>query len=131
MKYITALLVWWNRNILKKEFYGLISRKLKKDWVKALRSGEYRQGKRTLVKGCWPDTQEYCCLGVLGRVCGLSVDNMVNHTSFADHYSDIWSSIPEALLKSGNVTLTNKLIDMNDMQMKSFSEIADWIEENL
>jgi hypothetical protein len=40
--------------------------KLKAKWVKALRSGEYEQAHRALYNGAG-----FCCLGVLGVVCGV------------------------------------------------------------
>ena len=41
---------------------------LAKKWADALRSGKYKQGKRMLYN---PTTDKYCCLAVLGVVCGL------------------------------------------------------------
>ena len=44
-----------------------MDQKLKQDWVEALRSGKYKQGRRALYK---PYTEAYCCLGVLCKVAG-------------------------------------------------------------
>ena len=43
-----------------------LDKKLKAKWIKALLSGDYKQGKGILKnkKG------EYCCLGVLADICG-------------------------------------------------------------
>lgn len=43
----------------------------KAEWVAALRSGEYKQGNGRLY--C-PDENSYCCLGVLAKLNGLSVE---------------------------------------------------------
>lgn len=44
-----------------------LDKKIKAKWIKALLSGDYKQGRACLKnkKG------EYCCLGVLADVCGL------------------------------------------------------------
>lgn len=43
-----------------------MNRKLREDWVTALRSGKYQQGRGRLKEGT-----DYCCLGVLCDVSGL------------------------------------------------------------
>lgn len=49
----------------------MMSRKLKADWLRALRSGEYEQGKGALEKQ-YPDGRvQNCCLGVLCRVANV------------------------------------------------------------
>lgn len=40
---------------------------LKKRWVKALRSGKYKQGKNYLRRQT-PEGDRYCCLGVLCEI---------------------------------------------------------------
>lgn len=95
-------------------------------WLVALRSGEYKQITNYLKT---PDG--YCCIGVL---CDL-----VNHDAWDDpNVAGSWSS-----WKSGAITFEAglppaflpdavqcKLIHLNDADGKSFSEIADWIEQN-
>lgn len=44
-----------------------MNRKLKAQWVKALRSGEYEQMAPAL---CYQEGGKYCCLGVLAAVAG-------------------------------------------------------------
>lgn len=44
-----------------------MNRKLKAQWVKALRSGEYEQMAPAL---CYQEGGKYCCLGVLATVAG-------------------------------------------------------------
>ncbi len=124
MKIINWLLIIWHRNILHKEFYGLIPRDLKKKWVEALRSGKYKQGILHLTY-----LGKYCCLGVLGKVCGLSDEAMNGKKTFLG--LDYFTEIPEVIRSLGRPSLSGKLINMNDANGKSFNEIADWIESNL
>ena len=84
--------------------------KLKEDWVKALRSGAYRQGLGSLNQG-----SSYCCLGVLVVVAGLDMEEA--KMSYA--------TIP---LQDGAI---NKLQSMNDIDGRTFPEIADYIEANI
>lgn len=115
---------------------------LKAKWVKALRSGRYKQGKNALRKRTEDGKLEYCCIGVLANVCGthwradpdaLTPGSFVptnkevrlntksewdDHTEYIDY-----SVLPKNLQK--------KLVDLNDTDNKDFDQIADWIEENL
>lgn len=84
-----------------------------KTWIKALRSSEYRQARRALKRG----NQHYCgycCLGVAEIVCdaprydGFSLCNLY---------------LPEHI--------QSKLINLNDVDRLSFTEIADYIEEKV
>ena len=81
--------------------------KLKADWVKALRSGEYEQYRGSLYYD-----QQLCCLGVLWHISGRP-----------EQLNDLWH-----MHLSGH---KDHLIFMNDDAGKSFSEIADYIEQNL
>ena len=105
--------------------------KLKKRWVKALRSGEYEQGRGQLRT--WDG--RFCCLGVL---C-----NLIDNTAW-DPISHKWKDRELSLTDTGKAPLYDMLdeldmsreaheylINMNDDQEASFKEIADWIEENL
>lgn len=44
-----------------------LTKQIKEDWLKALKSGEYVQG-RTLFEN--KETNKFCCLGVLCKVIG-------------------------------------------------------------
>lgn len=57
---------------------------IKRRWVDALRSGEYKQGKYRLAQSNGDDKVGYCCLGVL---CDL-VKNEVGMDWFEDLDSD-------------------------------------------
>jgi hypothetical protein len=47
-----------------------LNKQFKKQWLAALRSGEYKQGTDQLVNGSGSDAS-HCCLGVAGRVLGV------------------------------------------------------------
>ena len=112
---------------------------IKKQWVAALRSGEYRKGTAQLRDG----NDRYCCLGVL---CELAVKANVTQrvrTGYRDFASRdgvenslltlavmVWAGITTS---SPNVNYAGEnfsLADLNDNQGASFATIADYIEES-
>ena len=115
---------------------------VKQAWVKALRSGRYRQGSGLLKAKKKGQRPEYCCLGVL---CNLGDDSKKNWKVNTDDGSsgyghpDRISTPPPRVLKAAGITVdtSNKLMTMNDGSFLAgsgrlpFKEIADWIEEEL
>lgn len=104
---------------------------LKAKWVKALRGKKYKQGTACLYDGL---NNTYCCLGVL---CDL-----VDPKGWGEPDEDngyIWNwhgdrdEIPTKLRRPLKLTPTKQsaLISMNDVQRKTFPEIADYIEAKL
>lgn len=96
------------------------------EWVRALRSGFYHQGRGQLIANSTPPT--FCCLGV----ATLHFTGMVGLHSIigADRYDGGYTvEIPEELsVKLGlNTFARRKLGDLND-EGKTFTEIADLIE---
>lgn len=88
-----------------------LTQELKDQWVAALRSSKYKQGKDVLKQG-----DEYCCLGVLGELTGhkgLYMSFLVD-----EEYQYTWV----------NSDYQDKLAELNDAQSASFSQIADYIE---
>lgn len=93
----------------------------KAKWVAALRSGEYEQCIGTMRRPDENGRAKYCCMGVACEIVDapFQYDNM-----------------PDPLLNgcySGG-KIAHKVVSMNDgigEDPKSFSEIANWIEENL
>ena len=121
-----------------------------KKWVKALRSGEYKQARRDLCKEDDSGECSYCCLGV---ACDIFVEgdwiqrkgwiewSIDPYEEFAlPSYSDRegWgftdtTSFPslKMLRKMGlGVGYAQRLADLNDKGL-SFMEIADKIEKDL
>ena len=94
-----------------------MNKEIRDNWVAALRSGKYKQGKSTLMY-----EGKYCCLGVLCDILGIK---LVSTTREKDHYNE---SHYERVrhITGGN----HELIYMND-HGESFSKIADYIDNNL
>lgn len=88
---------------------------VKKDWLDALRSGNYKQGKTFLYRD-----NVFCCLGVL---CEIQNEN------WRDFFQRMDTSVlPESFAAGLDETATSYLADMNDNGM-TFKQIADTIEE--
>jgi len=88
---------------------------VKKDWTAALRSGKYKQG-----QGYLKDDGEYCCLGVLCEI----------HPDFDFPVSE-WPTALDKSVLGFDDDIQRKLIEMNDLDSKTFNEIADWIDEHV
>jgi len=121
----------------------MMNKKIKKEWVKRLRSGEYEQGESFL---CSDD--KFCCLGVLcdmaeeeGIVGGRVYGGIVGYSSFHDEAASCSRYMPPevrdwAELGNTNPSFTGAsggsryLAVLNDTG-SSFNDIADIIEERL
>ena len=109
---------------------------IKKQWVEALRSGEYKQTQQKLR-----DDNGFCCLGVL---CDLHAKAGLGHWDENSWYYKCKDSefmeaknylpnpvIQWAVVDSENPSINSaRLANLND-DHKSFAEIADLIEANL
>lgn len=104
--------------------------KLKADWVKALRSGEYRQA-RGLLKDT---TGGFCCLGILCKVTGLEIRDDGFGVVGADTITNTAMYQPIFDILGGH-SKSSQLSTRNDgtssMRPQTFPEIADYIEGNL
>lgn len=99
----------------------------KKKWLEALRSGEYKQGKKHLVIANNNNKNKYyCCLGVAGKICGLGDEHMKNFDFLTENFANC--GIPEILI--GEFGEAAELAEMND-NGNTFEEIADYIEKEL
>lgn len=106
---------------------------IKQEWVAALRSGKYKQGREKLRTD-----DNFCCLGVL---CDI-VDNtkwvapdfklieLFDGVGYAYKDPDQINYTTISVHDKENNCLQSKLGEMNDTG-KTFDEIADWIEENV
>ena len=95
-------------------------------WVKALRSGEYNQGRKVLRST--DDT--FCCLGVLLDTVGTEwVGPTKEKDCIVANYNGklCFSIAPWSLIEPA---AQRQVMMMNDDQGKSFNEIADFLEEN-
>ena len=103
-----------------------MNKSIKQKWLKALRSGEYEQGKNRFVT---PEEEydRFCCLGVL--VNETEGFDFIDGNYYADGYP---SMLSDRFLKEIGLTYGQQadLVTMNDLG-KSFKQIADYIEKNL
>ncbi len=111
---------------------GKLPKVFKKKWLAALRSGEYEQGLHNLYRN-----GTYCCLGVGCVVNGISLDQLDGKGVIIPRtLGEELNKMPEVLRGSNLKSeedynpIVEKLTDMNDIDMNSFDEIADYIEEN-
>jgi hypothetical protein len=98
-----------------------------KDWVEALRSGNYQQVQGTLKGKKDNGSVGYCCLGVFCEInnrdmkaYGFYEDGSPLHEGENEHYDYCREMIGDIVVDKGT--------KMND-EGKSFYEIADMIEE--
>ena len=115
---------------------------VKKLWIKALRSGKYRQGTNALCRRDGHKHLKYCCLGVL---CDLAVKSGIatkgsyneesNKASFEEDETNFlpkvvqdWAGLKDRTGKFNKGDYSNDLAILND-DGKSFKEIADIIEK--
>lgn len=122
---------------------------IKKQWVEALRSGEYKQGYRTLARLTDDDSgKEYCCLGVLCELAvkeGIITKRVLQDDSIVTYGSDSsylpakvwrWAGLdsndnpknPEVNTQDIN---ERYLGNINDSEEVDFNGIADIIERKL
>lgn len=98
-----------------------MNKKVKEKWVKALKSGRYKQTYSQLK-----DNTGYCCLGVYCKVRKWKIEenglNIVKHKKEVG-YTPLYEEIGE-----DNVS---KLYALNDFDRLTFPEIALYIENGL
>lgn len=112
-----------------------MKKKIMQEWVALLRSGEFEQCQMKLEKD-----GKYCCLGVL---CQLAIVEGICEVDNTDgkvvYYGEDMSygCLPSSVMKwagmksvLGELEGKDALYRLNDIQKKSFVEIADYIETN-
>lgn len=101
----------------------MMDAKLKADWVKALRSGEYKQARfRLKTEG------GFCCLGVLCEVAALRTTEDGTRVEAAPNDDGY---LPIRNLMGCDANVIDHLAELNDDGQMPFSKIADYIEQNL
>lgn len=101
-----------------------LSIEFKKQWITALKSGKYKQGKGSLYQ---PYKNTFCCLGVAGQICDIPLNDLMCNSFL---YSFSSNKIPELLKGSIPTSIPVKLSSFND-NGKSFKWIASYIERYL
>ncbi len=99
-----------------------LTKKVKNQWLEALRSGKYKQGKGKLIKAT-NSGFSYCCLGVLQAITGLEIVNSELLTNKKD--------ISCSCVKGLSTDMQDNLASYNDKEDKSFDWIANWIDKNI
>jgi hypothetical protein len=124
---------------------------IKAQWLEALRSGRYKQGRL-----CLRSEDGYCCLGVLGDLAVQAGVVEWGPPRLSDIGNDVWEVLQElddepgiltsrvlawaGLPEGGGVcvphtefgaTRPRSLSWFNDIAQSSFEEIADLIEKHL
>lgn len=99
-----------------------------KKWIKALKSGKYKQSKNTLYN---KETAGYCCLGVANEVCDLKEKS---DSTLLNAYKKLGLNDDDGEIVDGYKFPRGKkkyryLTDMNDKGV-SFSKIAEFIESH-
>ena len=109
-----------------------MNKEIKEKWVAALRSGEYEQARKKLYYA-----GGYCCLGVLCVVADSKFGEWeIQGTQqfYKDAIGSIWTTnLPNSLASEFNIDQysIDVLVRMNDVDLATFDEIADYIEKYL
>jgi hypothetical protein len=126
-----------------------MKKKIAKKWIKALRSGKYKQGKGYLKQINNKENYTHCCLGVL---CELYNEDMKKkHKKLLkitrDHFSNFYCfngnrvDLPIQVQQWANLStsdgyftdhryVSDSLASLNDRE-KTFKDIATAIENNI
>lgn len=112
--------------------FAKMNQKIKKAWVKALRSGEYKQAAGMLRTSLLDGKYGYCCLGVLQHTL-TGKQPKLGQGMLTDKFA-AKCGIPR-LRESGScdalpTDVCTTLAEKNDSGW-SFKRIANWIEKNL
>ena len=102
-------------------------------WIKALRSGDYEQGRLYLNAD-----GKFCCLGVLCEVAiksNVHISHYKTNRTMIQQYDGYIASLPMSInewsgIKTGNGAFIDdhSLAGANDFEGKDFDEIAELIE---
>ena len=117
-----------------------MNQEIKRRWVEALRSGEYKQGREALKR-----QGQFCCLGVL---CDLHAKE--TNTRWVDYINKDWSSdylnqdsvLPDQVMEWAGIcesdpvittgeSTSNSITHYNDGKRYDFIQLSDLIEQHL
>jgi len=102
---------------------------IKKQWIEALRSGKYKQGRYWLRH-----RNEFCCLGVL---CDLHAQATNCEWNTDENYLGAAQALPKEVVNWAGLDSEDPFINeervssYNDRMKRNFDQIADLIESNL
>lgn len=119
--------------------------KIKKQWIKALRSGDYKQGKEQLRNG----ENQFCCLGVLCNLHAKANSEFAKQQILPSQYDGETGVLPLSVMKWAQIDFANPVVrykghevslaELNDggyigcrlEKPKTFKQIANIIEKSL
>lgn len=121
-----------------------LPKKFKAKWIKALKSGKYKQGEGQLCNSDAFGNESFCCIGVACRLQHPRFEQtagLVSKKNY-DYVGSVENNKIPKILKGSHVTLDSdfnpvvkKLVSMNDgvngETKKTFTQIANWIAKNL
>jgi hypothetical protein len=100
-------------------------------WVKALRSGEYKQGKGQLCETHPQEGNQHCCLGVLADLAvKAGVLSEFRYSFYLDETTQKWCGLADSAGSFKSESEEEKVTSLswlND-RGKTFEQIADIIE---
>lgn len=107
---------------------------VKKKWIDALRSGNYEQGRGTLIEENTDKTRQYCCLGVLADI--IAPEKIASKLRPGHSYLTVDGAhavlTPEVCQRAGlSYEIQDELTMFNDTKRRSFKWIAAYIERYL
>ena len=111
---------------------------VKKLWLKALRSGKYRQGRDRLRT----KTNGYCCLGVLCDVYRKTTKtgkwvqtdqlwNFEGRSGVLPYKVRRWAGLKQEDPELDPTSFSGNASSVNDLRRSNFKKIANLIERNL
>ncbi len=105
-----------------------MKKKIRDEWVAALRSGKYTQTQGMLHLG-----GSYCCLGVLEVVVNGDIEVDKKDNGYVIIHRECGGAAVYDNPDASPFTLSAEtaLTTLNDTLKKPFPEIADWIEQNI
>jgi len=99
-------------------------RRFRRRWARALRSGEYTQGRGVLCRVHDDHTEEWCCIGVGADVLGVPQTAFLN--AIGDGSLQAYVLVAEAA--GYGLEVQDKLIHLNDdADGEDFEGIANYI----
>ena len=118
-----------------------MTQKQKTEWIEALRSGKYTQATGLLRRNISNSEEKvhniikygYCCIEVYCEINNREFNTIGSGLKEFEGEKSTYETLNKEIFSKGiprNFGI-NFLINMNDDENSSFSEIADWIEQNV
>lgn len=108
-----------------------VDKELFRNWIDALKSGKYKQGRYSLVNLELDDTKTFCCLGVLNEISGENVDGLqINYLPDISKFQFLRKIKIREIVNTINPewSIEGYLSYLNDTCNLDFEDIATWLE---